>query len=160
MNNNLIVLVGVLILLSASMSMCFGEEEDKDTEKKDDDKKDPRTLKVNVVYNGSGVVDSNHIIGVLVFNRAEFIGDEQLYGDSLTSSNGTVTFSNITFSPCYVFLFYNADGSEGEPNNGDSYEVYEDKDLNQLPATPITIEEGGTKNISITFDDTIIINFR
>lgn len=71
---------------------------------------------------------------------------------TLKNREGIVTIPNIDFSPCYVFVFYNADGSEGPPNTGDSYVCYKNKNFDQL-ADPIHISKGETEKISVTFDD-------
>ncbi|UCE37942.1 MAG: hypothetical protein JSW00_01485 [Thermoplasmata archaeon] len=152
-----IAVVAVVIIASLAL-MLGGDGGGGGSNNKDKDDK-ARTLELTIHYTGSGTVDSDYKIFIGVLDEADFRGEYPEHTESLSSSSGTVTISGITFSPCYVFVSYDADGSGGDPDYGDSYEIYEDESMYEIPADPIDIEEGETKSITITFDDSYTIDW-
>jgi hypothetical protein len=117
-----------------------------------------RALKVTVSYTGPGDVDQQHQVFVSVFDTS-YIGHANTFPlatQALSEKSGTLVFSGLGVSPVYVAAFYDqAGGYDPEvnaPPSGSPAALYGE----QLGiADPIEIPEGGTVEISISFDDTI-----
>lgn len=143
MKKSFYLAAGLLILASGFQS---GNAQDKS-----------RTLKLKVHYTGSGTVDDKHKIQVFLFDSPDFAqGNAMPVGMQMTASKeGTVTFSDVAKSPAYVATVYDPtggyDGQSGPPPSGSSLGIYS----TQPPQpSPITIDEGKTVEVDVTFDDT------
>ncbi|MBN1898065.1 MAG: hypothetical protein JW827_04745 [Spirochaetes bacterium] len=107
------------------------------------------------------------MIGVRVCNTDDLTSNasnvieaqcNNLNADASTSNNGyTFTFTNILFNPCYAGAFFdgNGTGMSNGPDSGDPLEAYNNQVANN--GDPININQGHTVNITITFDDTMIV---
>jgi len=135
----------------------------------------PRTLKVKLNYTGAGVVDEKHRIYVMVSDANPFLASTLV--DSIkdakapvatagvahivgrqggAAKDSTVTFEDVRVSPVYVAAFFDQSGSfngqaSPDPASGSPMGAY-GKMPDKLEA--ITVEEGKTAEIVLTFDDT------
>jgi len=110
-----------------------------------------RTIQVDVIYTGSGMVDADHKIYVALWRSPNMDGapaDVQ----PLASKIGMVTFKNVEASPAYVTTAYDPKGrwdAQSPPPSGSSLGMY------GTPPNPdpITVEPGKTAKIKLTFAD-------
>jgi hypothetical protein len=117
-----------------------------------------RTLRADISYTGPGEVDEQHQLFVSVFDTS-YIGHATtfpLVTRSLSQKKGIVEFSGVDVSPVYLVAFYDQAGgydpATNSPPSGAPAALYGE----QLGiADPIMIPEGGTVEISMSFDDTI-----
>jgi len=132
-----------------------------------------RTLNVKLNYSGVGTVDEKHKIYVLLFDANPFTATKLVDSTSdaapptpeagvshilrrqgASGKNETVTFSGLSVSPVYAAAIFDQSGSYdgvSDPASGSSTGVY-GKALDK--AEPITIEEGKTVEVVLSFDDT------
>jgi hypothetical protein len=113
------------------------------------------TLKVKVLYTGSGKVDEEHKIFVFLFDSPTFAQNPAMpfASQSATSKKETMTFPGVSKSPAYVAIVYDPTGAyEGmsPPPSGSSLGMYS-KTPGQ-PA-PVEVKEGKTTEVEVTFDD-------
>ena len=110
-------------------------------------------LSVSVTYTGKGTVDAAHPIYVWLFDDANITSASRPYksSQSVTKNGGTVTFTDVTSSPVFVFAVFNEggtyDGVSGPPPAG-------------LPASPYRTSAKGPPApvkpgtaLKLTFDD-------
>jgi len=115
-----------------------------------------RTLNAKMDYTAAGTVDAKHKIFVFVFDSPNFLqGAAMPIGvGSTAAKDGTATVSNISVSPVYISVCFDAkggyDGMSGPPPSGSPLGVYW-----KTPGTPepVKIEAGKTAEITISFDD-------
>jgi hypothetical protein len=128
-------------------------------------------LKVTVNYNGTGVVDKQHEIYVLVTDSNPFTSSKLVDASSqpnapeagaarilssqgTATKNGTIAFYNLTVSPVYAVAFFDKNGSyNGRLDSlppGSPMGIY-----GKLPdkLEPIKVEEGNGTQIILSFDD-------
>lgn len=113
------------------------------------------TLKVKLDYSGSGNVDETHKIHVLVFDSDPYT--QETFSpkgvQTAKTKDETVTFSDLSFSPVYVYAFYDKSGT-GEPHSGSPFGVYGKE---RGKADPIKLEDGKTMEITLAFDDSLTV---
>jgi hypothetical protein len=113
------------------------------------------TLKVKLNYTGTEEVDDTHKIYVLVFDADPYTQEtfNPKSSQTATAKDETTTFSDLNFSPVYVYAFYDKSGT-GNPESGSPAGAY-GKELGK--AEPIKIEEGKTVEITLAFDDSFTV---
>lgn len=117
-----------------------------------------RGLRVKVHYRGSGTVDAKHKIVVFLFDSPDFGRREVMAFAvmSTDSSDGTVTFNDVSKSPAYIGTVYDPNPGyadrQGPPPPGSSLGMYS-KTPGQ-PA-PVKVEPGKTIDVELTFDDSV-----
>ncbi len=117
-------------------------------------------VQVRVHYTGTGTVDEQHKIYVVLWDSPEFSeGNGRVMPVELkpiTSKNGTVTFSDVKKLPAYVSVAFDPnggwDGKSGPPPEGSSLGLYSKEP--GKPA-PINIAANKQTTIEIPFDDTV-----
>ena len=114
-----------------------------------------RTLKVNLHYTGTVTVDEKHKVFVLLFNSPDFMQGEgkPVEIHAASAKDETLTFSDLKDSPVYAAVVLDPSGQYGgwsQPPSGSSTAIYA---KNPDVPEPVTIEPGGTVDISIAFDD-------
>lgn len=115
-------------------------------------------LKVRVNYTGTGAVDAQHKIYVVVWDSPDFAkGGNAMPAavESMSSKTGTVTFDNVQKTPAYVSTAYDPSGqwdAQSPPPEGSSLGLY-----SKTPGTPepIELKAGKTTTIDLNFDDTV-----
>jgi hypothetical protein len=112
-----------------------------------------RTIQVDIVYTGTGTVDSGHKIYVALWDSADFEGGPPVDIQSVESKTGSTTFKNVQKVPAYVSAAYDPSGkwdAQSPPPTGSSLGMYGSK-----PPTPdpINVEPGKAVKIKLTFDD-------
>jgi len=70
-----------------------------------------RTIRVDVNYTGSGVVDAGHKIYVALWDTTDLQNAQPVAVQSLDSKKGTVTFSDVQKVPAYVSTAYDPTGA-------------------------------------------------
>lgn len=133
-----------------------------------------RMLKVKLNYTGSGTVNNQHKIYVLLFDANPYTAPRLvdstssvtppaavagvshiLRRESASRKNDTVTFNGLSVSPVYAVAFFDKSGSydgHSDPAPGTPMGVYgsaPDK------AMPITLQEGKTARVVLTFNDSV-----
>jgi len=116
------------------------------------------TLQVHLDYTGSGTVDKDHVINVVVWDSPDFVkpGTEMkppIAEKQLSSKSGTVKFEHLSQNPVYVSCAYDPAGNwkgGSPPPDGSSLGLYSTQ-----PGTPapVNLEPGKTKKISFKLDD-------
>lgn len=141
------------------------------------------SLIINVNYTGAYTVDNNHLIYITVSEGDERKGDFIRNGEllvfippntitkTLSSKQGTIEISGITYSPVYVYALVDADGLDwsGSPSNpgedyypdsdGDPYVYYNGKYSSRI-ADFIELTPSNMPTIDLTFDDEYILTPR
>jgi hypothetical protein len=114
-----------------------------------------RTIRVDVNYTGSGVVDAGHKIYVALWDTTDLQNAQPVAVQSLDSKKGTVTFSDVQKVPAYVSTAYDPTGAwagKSAPPSGSSLGMYSKK----IPTPePIDVAPGKTARVSLTFDDSV-----
>jgi hypothetical protein len=116
------------------------------------------TLQVRVNYTGSGTVDEQHKIYIVLWDSPDFTKGENMMPAAIQSTSmkhGTVTFDAIAKSPTYVSSVYDPTGqwdAQSAPPEGSSLGLY-----SKTPGTPepIQLQQGKTTTIDLTFDDSV-----
>lgn len=118
------------------------------------------TLKVNVNYTGSGTVDPDHRIFVVLWDSPDFVkeGNHSMRPfavEPVTSKSATATFHDVQRNPVYVSVAHNPAGkwdAKREPPAGVSLGLYAKE-----PGTPsaITLKPGKSTTVTVTFDDSV-----
>ena len=112
-----------------------------------------RTIQVDIVYTGTGTVDSGHKIYVALWDSADFEGGPPVDIQSVESKTGTATFKNVQTVPAYVSAAYDPTGkwdAQSPPPSGSSVGMYA---TNPPTPTSIEVEPGKTARVKISFDD-------
>ncbi|MCG8571261.1 MAG: hypothetical protein MJB14_14090 [Spirochaetes bacterium] len=143
----LILLAFILLILINSCNITEGDTS--------------RTLNITPTFKGDGTVSESRKLIVLVYDHDSpvidgYYTETPSYILSTATNGETLTFSDISFSPCYVIVLWDSDSSGSDTaSSGDRYERYDEKGSNPMDA--ITISEGGTVSRVIDFDDTYYI---
>lgn len=114
-------------------------------------------LRVRVNYTGSGTVDQQHKVYVVLWDSPAFAKGEGVMPagiESTASKDGTVTF-DVAKSPAYVSSVYDPSGqwdAQSAPPEGSSIGLY-----SKTPGTPapITLKSGETTGVDLSFDDSV-----
>ncbi|MDQ2840665.1 MAG: hypothetical protein M3Y72_06425 [Acidobacteriota bacterium] len=115
-------------------------------------------VQVRVHYTGTGTVDENHKIYVVLWDSPDFVEGKAMPVElkPTTSKNGTVTFSDVKKLPAYVSVAFDPnggwDGKSGPPPEGSSLGLY-----SKEPGKPEPINVAASKQttIEVLFDDTV-----
>ena len=115
-------------------------------------------LEVHVNYTGTGTVDEQHKVYVVLWDSADFVkGGEMMPAaiQSTSTKNGTVTFNDVKKTPAYVSAVYDQTGqwdAQSAPPEGSSLGLY-----SKTPGTPspVQLEPGKTTTIDLAFDDSV-----
>ena len=115
-------------------------------------------LQVNVKYTGTGTVDAQHKVYVVLWDSADFVNGENIMPvaiQSTSSKDGTVTFDDVKKTPAYVSAVYDQTGqwdAQSAPPEGSSLGLY-----SKTPGTPspVQLEPGKTTTIDLAFDDSV-----
>ena len=113
-------------------------------------------LQVQLNYTGSGTVDASHKIFVALWESPDFESAPPVEVKSVTSKNGTVTFTNVNKVPAFVSAAFDKtghwDGASGPPPSGSSLGMY-----SKAPPKPdpIDVKPGATAKVTITFNDAV-----
>lgn len=118
----------------------------------------PSKLTVHVHYSGTGTVDQNHKIYVVVWDSPDFVkggGMVPIASLSTSSKDRVVTFRDVEKSPAYASAAYDPNGqwnAQSPPPDGSSLGLY-----SKTPGTPapIDLKPGQTTSIELPFDDTV-----
>ena len=110
-----------------------------------------KMLKVKLNYTGSGSLDKNHKIHVLLFDSDPYNSTtfQPMLSKTAETKDETVTFSNLEVSPVFALAFYDKYASD-QPESGSPVGIY-GKEPGKM--TPIKLEDGKTVEIEIAFDD-------
>jgi hypothetical protein len=116
------------------------------------------TLKVRVNYTGTGTVDDDHRIFVVLWDSPDFMktGDSSMRPfaiEPVTSKSGIATFRDVQKDPVYVSMAYDPTGkwdAKSPPPAGSSLGVFAKEP--SVPS-PITLRPGKSRAVSVTFDD-------
>ena len=112
------------------------------------------TLEVQIHYQGSGTVDSKHKIFVALWESDDFNSGPPSDVKSLTSKDGTVTFSDVKKTPVFASVAYDPSGNwdaASPPPSGSSLGMYSKE---PPKPEPIPITPGKIAKVTISFDDT------
>lgn len=116
------------------------------------------TLKVRVNYTGTGTVDEQHKIYVVLWDSPDFAkggSTVPVATQSTPSKHGTVTFNGVSKSPVYVSAAYDPNGqwdAQSPPPENSSLGVYS---KTRGTPEPIELQPGKTTSIDLTFDDSV-----
>jgi hypothetical protein len=116
------------------------------------------TVQVSINYTGSGTVDRNHVILVVLWDSADFMkpGAEMkppFAEMQLSSKSGSVKFEHVKQNPVYVSCAYDPAGNwkgGSEPPDGSSLGLYVTQP--GVPA-PVNLQPGKTAKVSLKLDD-------
>ena len=112
------------------------------------------SLEVQIHYKGSGTVDSSHKIFVALWESDDFNGGPPSEVKTLSSKDGSVTFSNIKATPVFASTAFDPSGSwdaTSPPPSGASVGMHSKE---PPKPEPIPIAPGKVAKVTITFDDT------
>ncbi len=109
---------------------------------------------VTVTYTGKGTVDAKHHILVFLFSDPNVTNaSEPLAHQAIVENKGTATFKDVTASPVYVFVAYDAqsnyDGESGPPPEGTPVGAYR----KAAGSPPLPVQPGPMTAVKISFDD-------
>ena len=116
------------------------------------------TLKVRVNYTGSGTVDEQHKVYVVLWDSPDFTKGEAtmpLAIQSTASKSGTVTFEGLTKTPVYISTVYDPTGqwdAQSAPPEGSSLGLY--SKTAGTPA-PVDLQQGKAVTVTVAFDDSV-----
>ena len=113
-------------------------------------------LQVHATYTGSGAVDSQHKLYVVLWDTPDFpknMGALPIAVKPTVSNDATVKFDNVVKTPVYVSLAFDPTGkweARTAPPAGTSLGLYA-----KVPGTPAPVEmaPGKITKISATLDD-------
>lgn len=115
------------------------------------------TLKVRVNYTGTGTVDGDHRIFVVLWDSPDFMktGTRPFAIEPVTSKSAVATFRDVQKNPVYVSMAYDPSGkwdAKSPPPAGASLGLYAKE-----PGVPsaITFQPGKSATVSVTFDDSV-----
>lgn len=117
------------------------------------------TVRVQIHYTGKGTVDETHRIYIALWDSPHFVDPDShivpIAAQSITSKDGTVTFSDVTKNPVYASCLYDPTGkwdAQSPPPDNASVGLYANA---AMQPSPIQIVPGKTADAQITFDDSI-----
>ncbi len=115
------------------------------------------TLTVNSHYTGAGTVNDSHLIYISIWDTPNFAqpggNSPPLDTKSVSSKNGSGTFTDVTASPVYVSAAYDPKGewdAHSAPPSGSSLGLYSKEPGN--PA-PVDVKSGHPATVHLSFDD-------
>ena len=126
------------------------------TEPDNNDNNPPNTtreLKVNINYTGSIILGGMEDIYVRIYTN-ELMDGMSAASATVYSSNTGITFSGDYLKKCFLYAVIHTNSASLLPSPGDIHCYYNNKHVIQLPATPIYVEKGETKEIDFAFNDT------
>lgn len=118
----------------------------------------PSRLKVAVHYSGTGTIDQEHKIYVVLWDSPDFVKSREVMPSAIQSTSskrGVVTFDNVNKTPVYVSAVYDPAGkwdAQSPPPEGSSLGLY-----SKIPGTPepIDLKPGKTILVELPFDDSV-----
>ncbi len=118
-----------------------------------------KSLKVRVVYKGSGEVNQTHGIYLFLFDSPDFVQSPgsvmPVAFQSTRANDQSIAFTSLAASTVYLVAAFDEKGdydiSAGAPPSGTPVALYRPGD-SQVP-TPISLEEGKETEIKFEFDD-------
>ncbi|HYO80251.1 MAG TPA: hypothetical protein VES20_02530 [Bryobacteraceae bacterium] len=116
-----------------------------------------KTVEVRVNYAGSGAVDENHPIYVVMWDTAAFVekGSQvpPIATKPVTSKDGTAVFDNVAANPAYISAAYDPAGkwkATSAPPSGSSLGLYANSDGKPQP---VKVNSDKPASITLKFDD-------
>lgn len=119
------------------------------------------TLQIQLTYSGSGTIDQDHPILVVLWDSPDFVnpgspaGKPPIAEQRFTSKSGIINFDHVKTSPVYVSCACDPAGNwkgGSEPPAGSSLGLYSKQ---PGKSSPIGLQQGETTKVSFTFDDSV-----
>jgi hypothetical protein len=119
------------------------------------------TLQIQLTYSGSGTIDQNHPILVVLWDSPDFVKPGSsavkppIAEQRFTSKSGIINFDHVKKSPVYVSCAYDTTGNwkgGSEPPAGSSLGLYSKE---PGKPSPIGLRHGKTTKVSFTLDDSV-----
>lgn len=114
-------------------------------------------LEVRVSYAGSGTVDKDHKVYVVLWDNPNFVTEEAgsppIGLQGISTKSGPIQFDDVQTTPVYVSMVYDPSGkwdAASPPPSGSSLGFYATEP--GKPA-PVKLEAGKTIKIAAPFDD-------
>ena len=115
------------------------------------------TVEVRVNYTGSGAVDQDHPVYVVLWDTGAFVEEGSqvtpIQTKPVSSRDGTGVFTNVGVSPVYVSAAYDPTGkwkAMSPPPSGSSLGLYANSDGKP---TPVNVTPDKTASVELKFDD-------